>query len=283
MPNPLTNLTSRLTGARLHLGVTAQGIALTRTSSAWNAKNEIIGEIACTPGQLPAELDKLLAQRSCQRLPLMVTLGQGLGQLFVVTPPSKVVQHAVLEAAAGMRFQTLFGKNKAEWYINGDWQVDRPFLACAYPQSLLTMLRDVSKKHLTPILTIKPYFVAIWNVRCNKLNPNAWFGVVHDGILTLGMISPEPPRSLIGIRVIPIPEHGHTAEWLEEQLHRTALQHNLSVPELLQVVGNNHAYCRPQTVAVTNQRIVNLNNSSIGDNVTSTSPALQMILMAGGV
>ena len=194
----------------------------------------------------------------------------------MVTPPPRVEQHSVLVAAAGMRFQSLFGKNKTEWHIEADWQIDRPFLACAYPKSLLTTLRDIAQQHSTPLLSITPYFVAEWNNWCEKLPSNAWFGVMHDEVLILGMTSAAQPLELVGVRSIPIPEHGHSSAWIEEQLHRTALQNDLAIPQQVHVLGNRAHYWQQKNIDATEQRVVNLPDNTSYANTASS--AIQMLV-----
>jgi hypothetical protein len=89
-------------------------------------------------------------------------------------------------------------------------------------------------------LSIKPNFVTAWNQWRSKLNQAAWFGVVQDEAVTLGIVSELPATSLIGIRSIPI--HGHSTEWMAEQLMRIALQNNVAPPKQIQLVGNVHGY-----------------------------------------
>jgi hypothetical protein len=281
MPNPLANIKNRLSGGRLHLGIASQGLAIARYSSAWNKNKQVLGDITCAPDQLKPGCDSLLTNPACSGLPIAVTLGNSWGQLFMVTPPAHVDKKTVLVAAAGMRFQALFGKNKTEWQIEADWQIDRPFLACAFPKPLLTTLLETAKQRQITLLSISPYFVSAWNTWRGRLKSGSWFGVVSDGMLVLGMTSTIHPEELAEIRSIPIPAHGQSADWLEEQLHRTALQHGVGVPEQIHIVGNLHRYWRQQGVAVTEQRVVNLDDNNLDSNTASA--ALQLIVRGAGL
>jgi hypothetical protein len=229
-----------LLGASLHLSIGSLSVTLSQNSTSWKKPLSVLADQPLIPTQLKNQCDILLAHPSCSALPLSITLHDMWGRLFIVTPPKNAAQFSDLIAAATMRFQTLYGKDNDEWEINAEWQMGHPFLACAYPRSLLTMLQEAAKERGHLLLSVKPYFVMAWNLWRSKINSSAWFGVVQDEVVTLGIISELPATSLIGIRSIPI--HGHTIEWLAEQLTRIALQNNVAQPKQIQLVGNVYGY-----------------------------------------
>ncbi|PRC92699.1 hypothetical protein [Solimicrobium silvestre] len=288
MLNPLRNVVSRLCGARLHLGITTKGIALARTSGGWNKKISLLADQALSSDQLKNQCDALLTLPSCTTLPLLVTLSDEWGHLFMVTPPHNAEHYSDLVAAATMRFQALYGKVSADWQINADWQVDRPFLACAYPRSLLNTLQQIAQERRMPLLSVRPYFVTVWNQWSSKLKPNNWFGVVQDATLTLGITSELHPQHLIGIRTIAIPTHGQNRDWIAEQLTRTALQHNVTAPKQIQVVGNQHHYWGDKAATpVVDQLVLNLveqqnQSSTVASLPQILSPARQLIYCGVG-
>jgi len=280
MHNPLNNLGSRIVGARLHLGIASDGIAMSRYESAWDRKPVLVGEITCATHDLTQSCETLLQNSNCRGLPLAISLGHGWGKLFIVRPPSQVQKKSVLVAAAAMRYQSLFGKSNEAYQIEADWQLDRPFLACAYPKSLLATLHKIAQQNQSPLLAIVPCFVAAWNTWRDQITAESWLGVINNNFLAIGITADTHPLDLAEIRNISIPATGHNFEWLDELLRRAALQHNVAIPKKISLIGNQHRYWHQPDISKTNQFITNLDNfvSITSPNQTvHVSAALQLL------
>jgi Tfp pilus assembly protein PilN len=273
----LRHAARRLFGKRLHLSIGSQRILLAQMSSGWEKTSAVLADEALIPSQLKQQADVLLAHPSCTALPLLITLSNEWGRLFIVTPPQNPEQFSDLVAAAKMRFYILYGKDQDDWTIDADWQMQRPFLACAYPRALLNTLYQLAKEQNHLLLSVQPYFLTVWNKWRLTINSTAWFGVVQDGVITLGIVSELQPPFLVGIRSIPIQEH--TSQWMEEQLKRIALQSNIPIPQQVQLVGNLDGYWKNKG-ADAEQLVINLEEQAkrswVTDLFLRPSSAMQL-------
>ncbi|MDB5906613.1 MAG: hypothetical protein JWP34_727 [Massilia sp.] len=222
-------------GQGLRLGVARGGIALVKTSR-WGRAPELIAAQDLAPGAIDSasgvqEALAALLDGAHAGWPLTIVLADDLARLWQVVPPRESSRLGDLEAAAAMRFQTLYGEPAAAWEISAGWDAVRPFLAAALPRALLAALEQGAAVRQMPLLEIVPQFVAVLNRCGGALKPDTWFGVVHDGVLTLGA-GPE----IAAVRAVAVPD-GASADWLSEHLVREALRLNLPAPDRLQLWG----------------------------------------------
>ena len=227
-------------GQGLRLGVARGGFALLRTSRWRGAPATLLAEHALAPG---AELGPDAVRQAMRALfdgaglagwPLSVVLADDLVRMWHVTPPAASTRLADLEAAAALRFQLLYGESAAAWQVSAGWDPDRPFLAAAIPRALLAALGDGAAAHKLPLVEAMPQFVAAFNRWSGAHRPGAWFGVVHDKVLTLGACE---GGALAAVRAEAVPE-GADASWLAAHLAREALRLNLPAPGRLQLCAS---------------------------------------------
>ena len=103
------------------------------------------------------------------------------------------------------------------------------------PRWLLDALSCVAADCKLSIVGILPHFVAAWNQWCDGLTANAWFGVIHDEILTFGIINQQ---RLFAVRATPIPAGAKEKnDWLAEYVAREALLLGLAAPNHVQLCG----------------------------------------------
>lgn len=228
-------------GTALRIGLSRTGIALLRTSGWMRTRVDLLSDIALpegefvSPDRLAAGLSGLIAESKCSNLPATVILADELVRLFMVTPPRNATCLQDCRTAAEMRFRSLYGESAADWQLQADWDVGQPFLACALPNPLLDVLRQVANAHRLTLVEIVPQFIGAWNGWHKSLSGASWFGVAHENLLTLGVIS---ERRLSAIRSTSVPADGwQDQHWLPEHLGREALRLNLTVPQQLQVCG----------------------------------------------
>ncbi len=186
-----------------------------------NALRAILGEL----GELDA------AGRS-----VSIVLADELTRMWRVTPPPGTEHMADLQAAAGLRFQSLYGETPAAWQVAADWSATQPFFAAAVPRALLAVLQAVAQDCKLSIVAIEPRFISAWNRSRRGLKQGAWFGHVHDELLTLAATEADG-KGLRAIRPLPIPP-GANHDWLTQTLRREALLLELDAPLLLQVNGS---------------------------------------------
>lgn len=193
-------------------------------------------------------LRAVLGELNVAGWPASFVLADELTRMWRVTPPAGAARMADLEAAAGLRFQSLYGEAPAAWQISADWDAVQPFFAAAVPRALLAALRVVAHDCKLSTVAIEPRFVSAWNASRRGLKQGAWFGVVHDTLLTLAATEADG-KSLRAIRPLPIP-HGADQDWLTQTLQREALLLDMDAPSLLQVRGNAPAaWTKPTTSA----------------------------------
>lgn len=229
----------RALGQALRIGVSGTAVSLVRTSRWRGAPATVLAEHVFAPGAehpydaIANALRALLGEQKLAGWPAGIVLADELVRLWQVTPPAGAARLADIEAAAGLRFHALYGEAPALWQITADWDARHPFFAAAVPRALLGVLGQVAREHGLAVVEIVPHFVAAWNRWRGALKPGAWFGLLHQRLLTLAAIEGGRVRA---VRALPVPagaDHG----WLSQALTREALLHQLEAPPLLQLCG----------------------------------------------
>lgn len=231
-------------GQGLRLGLAAGHASLWR-SSRWRAPAwTLLGEAAYAPddslhgdfsalGQALAQLlDRLLPAGEYAGWPLSVVLDDGLARLWQVDAPQGATRLADIEAAAALRFQSLYGDAPGLWHSSSAWDARAPFF-CAVPRALLAQLTRVAAARKLALIFITPQFARHWNRWHGALKPGAWFGQLQDNALTLGVLHDGRLRA---VRALPVPP-GAGRDWLEQTLAREALLQGVPAPALLQLCG----------------------------------------------
>lgn len=219
-------------GQALRLGVSHDALALVQTSR-WGREAVLLAEQPYAAA-LPEALAAVLDGAGRNGWPLTIVLADDLVRLWQVTPPQDSARLADLEAAAAQRFQQLYGEPAAQWQFSAGWDAAHPFLAAALPRALLLALRHGAAAHKMKAVEIVPQFLALFNRWRDAVGPGAWFGVLHDGVLTLGACE---RGAIAAVRAVKVPD-GAGAAWLAEHLDREALRLNLPPPERLQLCGD---------------------------------------------
>lgn len=224
-------------GHALRLGISIDAIALVETRG-WGREAVLVAErpldsTHALPLALTTGLAALFNEVQRDRWPLTVVLADELVRLWHVTPPADCTRMADLEAAAALRFQQLYGEPAAGWHVSADWHLQRPFLAAAAPRSLIGALQQASQAHGLTINALAPQFVALFNRWRGQLAAGDWFGVVQDGVLTMGACDGSGVSAL---RAVAIGAQA-TSGWLAEHVAREALRLNVPAPQRLRLCG----------------------------------------------
>ena len=227
-------------GMGLRLGVAAGSVSLWRASR-WRAPAlTLLREVAYVPdtglhgdfAALGQALEQMLPAGHYARWPLSVVLDDGLARLWQVDMPQGAARLADIEAAAALRFQSLYGDAPGLWHSSCAWDARAPFF-CAVPRALLAQLTRVAAERKLALIFITPQFARHWNRWHGALKPDAWFGQLQQNTLTLGV---RDDGRLRAVRALPVPadaSHG----WLEQTLVREALLQGVPAPALLQLCG----------------------------------------------
>jgi len=281
----MRNIITGLFGARIQIGLTRDAMAIMVRGAGPRAQTTVLAELALADdiAHQPPNLSKLcsdaLDNANYRQLPLHVILDDSLARLFLVTPPQNVSRMQDLQAAAAMRFHSLFGDAPSDWQIEADWQTTGAFLACALPKTLINELQQIATDHHLYLYAVQPYFVAAWNKHRQALHNDGWFGVIQGNNMTLGILgtlSGPIKREFQAVRTMAIPADGHALPWLREQLARVALQMNTASPEKLYLTGNQQQYWTASAGA--NGFVLhNLDNVKLTDTTKAAlSPAKSM-------
>jgi hypothetical protein len=238
-------------GQALRIGVAADGVALLKTSRWQGEKASVLAQAGFGAAEPLAEsvaqaLRQLLAGDSWSGWPVTVVLADELLRLWQVTPPAGSTRLADLEAAAALRFQSLYGEPASGWALAAGWDAVHPFLAAAMPRALLAVLAQAAAEHQFTLVEVVPQFVAALNQWRGALKPDDWFGVVHGRVLSLAAVG---AHGVGAVRAAALPDDADGA-WLLAHLAREALRLNLPAPERLQLCGavpanwHGHAACK---------------------------------------
>jgi hypothetical protein len=253
----------RSIGQSLRIGVAAHAVSLLRVNR-WRGlgrdrgsdsavtvlAEQAIGPSAAHPfDAIGNALRTLLGEQQVDGWPVAIVLADELTRVWRVAPPPGATRMDDMEAAAGLRFQALYGEPPSAWQIAADWKVAEPFFAAAMPRALLAVLRLVAQEHKLCIVGVEPHFVSAWNRWRRGMRQGAWFGLLHDNLLTLAAIgasggsggadandSANNSRGLRAIRALPVPP-GADPAWLTQTLNREALLLDMAPPALLQLCG----------------------------------------------
>ena len=225
----------------LCIGVGERSIAVVRASRWRGGRGEVLGVYvfsdtgAVTPAQIATQLGILLHASGCTRRVVRFVVADAWMRSWMVTPPHNAVRFADCQAAAALRFQLLYNETPGAWRLTADWDARQPFLACALPVVLLDALVQVARDCQLVVLGMTPHFIAAWNRWHHSLDPNAWLGVVHDGVLTVGIVLAQRLRA---VRATTLPGAGwQDGHWLPQHLAREALRLNVPMPSAIQLCG----------------------------------------------
>jgi hypothetical protein len=231
---------SFFSASSLCLGVAADAIALV-ASRRGGREQSLLAQLPLDtalayPAALAAGLKTLFegAAQVRARSPLAVVLADDVCRLWQVAPPPGCSRLGDLEAAAGLRFQQLYGEPAAPWQLSGDWQLARPFIAAAVPRSVLAAVQHGAEAHALPLVEMAPQFIARFNRHRHDIDPGDWLGVVHDGVLTLGVCQ---DGALCAVRALGLAEHAGEND-LQHLLAREALRLTVAPPTRLLLCGD---------------------------------------------
>ncbi|MBC7455387.1 MAG: hypothetical protein H7335_17170 [Massilia sp.] len=214
-------------GQALRLGVARDAIALVETRRWGRTPCALLAEYTLAAGafETAAGAQDALAKvlDDAPAWPVSVVLADDLVRLWHVTPPRLGARLADLEAAAEQRFELLYGDAAANWCVRAAWDPVRPFLAAALPRTLLGAIEHGAAQRNLALVEIVPHFVAALNRHHAALRPDAWFGLVHDQVLTLGAMDvTRNGAGIAAVRAAALPD-GADAAWLAEHVAREAL------------------------------------------------------------
>lgn len=236
----------RLLPSSLHIGLSMQGLALVRVDRSWRGSSSSIladarlaengaNGLAMAFDALAAELCVALKSAACTRMRAHVVLADDLVRYFMVTPPKNTGSLRDCQAAAQMRFQSLYGESLANWQLEADWHASEPFLACAIPANLTSMLQTILGEQRIRLAEVRPQFIAAWNRWHASIRSDAWFGAVYGCSVIVGVI--HEGRLVAVRRLSSSYDGGLTASWLHDILAREALLLNLPMPKRFQFAG----------------------------------------------
>ncbi|MBN3766588.1 hypothetical protein [Burkholderia sp. Ac-20365] len=227
-----------------HLRLSRDGVSVLRVSGSRKGAPVVVERpmpmlADATPDALAAPIAAALEAAGGTRLPVHATIDDDLARYFIVTPPANGARMHDLRAAAGVRFQLLYGESLANWQLAADWHAAKPFLACAVPQRVHAALRLAVDAQRGCLASVTPIFVAAWNRSRRRLDNDAWVATLGDSALTLGLVAGAgaKARRLSAVRTLSLPDRTAPVTWLRDQLARAALLDNVPPPSALHIHG----------------------------------------------
>lgn len=222
----------------LRIGVASDGVAIVIARRGRRGRVDVLGERCVARAAngfdlIAQQLSELLDSHPVAGRSATVVLADALVRMWQVTPPAGSTCMADLQAAAGLRFQSLFGAPVGGWTVAADWNAAEPFLAAAVPLALLEQLEETARAHRIRLVEVVPQFVAALNHSRRVRKPGAWFGLMHGGVLTLAAWQ---DARLVGVRPAAVPANAD-ASWLHRHVTREALRFGIARPDQLQLLG----------------------------------------------
>ena len=255
--------------SRLRIGLSVEGVAVLRTSGLWRRNTSIVADqnmdadLADKPEQCAQRLSSILKDAQCTGMPAEIVIDDKWARLFIVTPPANASRFQDCRAAAQMRFNELYGEvgNTTDWLISADWHAIRPFLACAIPKVLVDCIQSSLQQQRCHLMSMTPHFITSLNRWHTAFNGDAWFGVVHDNNLALGVMA---QGNWCAVRSVAIPDNKLEHAWLQTHVTREALRLNVQTPAQIQICGNQRALSAAALKAssTTGMTIVNLEGTA---------------------
>lgn len=238
-------------GLSLRIGIARDSVTVLRISR-WHgpavtvlAEQKFAAVDGYTPEQLSLRLQQSMQGIIASNLPTTIVLADDLVRLWQVTPPLGSTRIADIQAAAAMRFVSLFGEPIDDWKMSADWQVRKPFFAAAIPHALFSVLTQQAREHQWALVEIAPHFVLAWNRWNAKLKADAWFASINDEVLSVALLDGQRISAVRSILMPPDASH----EWLQAYLARLGLLLNVAIPTQLQICGKFNSSWNAQTAA----------------------------------
>ena len=218
--------------------MTRDRAVVTQSASRWrHAYPAVIADISLqqdllnAPAAAVEQLQTALHEAGFTRQRITVIIADDLVRYFMVKPPKNASSLSDCQTAVQLRFQTLYGESAASWQIRADWHARHPFFSCALSADLIAALHDMT------LVQVVPYFIDAWNRWRSAMVPGAWFGVMQNGTLMLGLTD---RRRLCDIHAVRLPiDLESDFSWIPGILAREALRLDRPMPERLHLTGDH--------------------------------------------
>lgn len=246
-----------------------------------NPQTESMPTLAVLTAQIQHALGEVARLRA-EKLPhasqlapvLRVVVSDWFARYFLVTPAQNSRRLADCEAAAYMRFQSLYGESPQSWQISAAWHASQTFLACALPVGLLAAISQAAREQQFKLLSMSPYLVA----NCNQLGSH----LLRDGWLLLFEANRVKILVLEAGRICALHDSILTSNFwdtpqaLLQLLEREAMRLASPLPSAVQLGGKvEKAWQAQKTAEIRCQHLPGFASSALHDS------ALQ--LLPGGV
>lgn len=224
---------------QLLLGVGRDGLAVLRSGPARSAPRLLGVQALSTGGSdgsdigpaLSTLLDTLAAGEDLAGMAVQVVLDGHWTRHWIVEPPANARSLVDCRSAAAVRFDMLYDEPLDGWHWTGDWQATAPTLCCALPKALLLALQQACATHRLVLQGIAPHFAVVWNRWHSLLADKAWLVLLHQSVVTLGLVDGGRLRAL---RLFgPLEAIADSNSWLRALVHREALRSQLALPDKL--------------------------------------------------
>lgn len=187
------------------VGLSANRLALARSSPWWNGASQACDSVACAPqpGAEPwrAVLDALaqwLADGTARRPVLHVVLSGRFVRWQLLPWRAGIARPRELAAYASLHFREVFGPVAEQWQVLYAASAPGcPVPACAVDLAFMAALRGICATAGARLAAARPYFATAsghWHRRLDRRN--AWFGLVEPDHVSLGLLQDRRWTSL---------------------------------------------------------------------------------------
>lgn len=217
---------------QLLLGVDTLTLTTRTRQTSWRVCATVAYVAQIAASTLQPRLQQLLSAHVPRGREVPISIDDQLTRYFIVTPPEQVNSFTDLQTIATLRFATLFGDKAADWVMQADWAVGRPFLVCAVPRVLMTTLLSGLKTGGWFSGGAKPESVWIWNDCAHRMRQSdSWFARIGSRHL---LLSAGTGRQITAVN-LSIGSPPENAEALKALLMRESLRWDRPLPPTLYV------------------------------------------------
>lgn len=233
--------------ARLHIGLSPEGITLVRTDGIRRVGHALLADVplphdagvGTVQGSEPyfAALAEVMKQTGCGGMRARIVLADEAARYFMVRLPRNSVRIADCLAAARQRFAALYSEAPDGWEFSAHWDARRDFLACAVPGVLRGTLLRLARESKLRVSSIVPHFIAAANQWRRHLHSDAWLAVLHRRQLTIGIAH---ARGWAAVRSQGVSDAARLGDdWPARYVAREALLRDMAPPRHIAVCGRH--------------------------------------------
>lgn len=207
--------------------------------------SKVSPHIEAIDASLDTALDTVFQALSRAKVGFDIVIDDEYARIWKVSPPQGTQTFADLLAACRARFSSLFDLNPEEWSIEAEWQLERDFIACALPASLVRTIETGIRRHKLywRVGVCTPYSIYEWNRYCEQSPiPQGPAGIVcrydqsQGGLFTLIGCQQSGDLMVRSFRLDDLDSRSH--DTFAKLIRTHCLQSGAAMPERIRLLGD---------------------------------------------